>query len=59
MPAAAEVTLSTSNNPSVALNERLCALFGAERRTCRRLVEDLTRLIDAPEPKAVGARTVD
>ena len=57
LPAAAEVTLSTSNNPTVALDERLSSLFGAERRTMSSLGQkNLTRLIEAPEPKASGGR---
>ena len=54
--AAAEVTLSSSNNPTVALDERLSALVGAENRTLTKLrANSFSRLIEAPEPKSPKA----
>jgi spore germination cell wall hydrolase CwlJ-like protein len=53
LPAVADVTLSSSNNPTVALNERLGALFGAERKTMKSLQpSDMARLTAPPEQKA-------
>ncbi len=49
MPALADVTLSASNNPTVTLNERLGALFGAERAVLTSFgSDDLDRLIRVP-----------
>ncbi|MBT8416448.1 MAG: cell wall hydrolase [Silicimonas sp.] len=54
-PAAAEVTLSSSNNPTVALDVRLSALMGAETKTMTSLRgKSLSRLIEAP--KAADAK---
>lgn len=51
-PAAAEVTLSSSNNPTVALDERLSALVGAENRTLTSVRgKNLSRLVEAPSAK--------
>lgn len=48
--AAAEVTLSASNNPTVALDERLSALVGAERKTLTSLRgNSMSRLIETPK----------
>jgi spore germination cell wall hydrolase CwlJ-like protein len=53
--AAAEVTLSSSNNPTVALDERLAALVGAESRTMTSFRgKSISRLIEAPEPKGAA-----
>lgn len=50
--AAAEVTLSSSNNPTVALDERLSALVGAESKTLTSLRgRSMSRLIEAPKAK--------
>lgn len=55
--AAAEVTLSSSNNPTVALDERLSALVGAESRTLTSLRgKSMSRLIEAPEAKGAKGR---
>ena len=55
-PAAAEVTLSSSNNPTVALDERLSALVGAESRTLTSVRgKSLSRLIEAPKAGGKGA----
>ena len=53
--AAAEVTLSSSNNPTVALNERLSVLVGAEKAALNSFRRnDLSRLIAVPrtDPEA-------
>ena len=48
--AAAEVTLSSSNNPTVALNERLSVLVDAEKAALSSFRRnDLSRLIAAPK----------
>lgn len=53
--AAAEVTLSSSNNPTVAIEERLSALLGAENKTLTGLRRgSLSRLIEAPTMAAKG-----
>lgn len=52
LSANAEVTLSASNNPTIALTDRLGTLFGAERQAISTLREkDLSRLIDAPSAR--------
>jgi spore germination cell wall hydrolase CwlJ-like protein len=54
--AAAEVTLSSSNNPTVALDERLSALVGAENRTLTSVRgKNLSRLVEAPSAKGKDA----
>lgn len=61
--AAAEVTLSSSNNPTVALDERLSALVGAENRTLTSVRgKNLSRLVEAPSAKgkeAAGLYSLD
>lgn len=55
-PAAAEVTLSSSNNPTVALDERLSALVGAENRSLTSVRgKNLSRLVEAPNAKGKDA----
>ena len=50
-PAAAEVTIGSSNNPTVQLDERLSALVGAESRSLTSIRgKSLSRLIEAPKP---------
>ena len=50
--AAAEVTLSSSNNPTVAISDRLSTLWGAETKTLGSIRRrGFSRLIEAPEPK--------
>ncbi len=57
--AAAEVTLSSSNNPTVALDERLSALVGAESRTLTSLRgKSMSRLIEAPETKGAAGKDI-
>ena len=57
-PVAAEVTLSSSNNPTISIDDRLSALWGAESKTLRSLRRgSLSRLVDVPETK--GGGTVD
>ena len=47
--ATADVTMSTSNNPTVTLNQRLGSLFGAEKTTLSAFSStDLSRLTRAP-----------
>ena len=44
-PAIADVSISTSNNPTIALNQRLGSLFGAETNILTSFsVRDLSRL---------------
>ncbi len=51
----ADVTLGSSSNPAVALDERLSSLFGAERRTLSSLgSSDLNGLVHAPEERDVS-----
>lgn len=48
--ASAEVTVSASNNPTIALDERLSSLFGAERKTMSKFRSGkLNRLIEEPK----------
>lgn len=48
-PAIADVSISTSNNPTIALNQRLGSLFGAETNILTSFsVRDLSRLTRAP-----------
>jgi hypothetical protein len=55
-PAFAEVTLSSSNNPTVALDERLSALVGAESRSLTSVRgKNLSRLVEAPNAKGKDA----
>ena len=50
MPAVADVTMSTSNNPTVTLNQRLGSLFGAETNALAAFgARDISRLTRAPE----------
>ncbi|MBT8414219.1 MAG: cell wall hydrolase [Boseongicola sp.] len=50
VPAVADVTLSTSNNPTVSLNQRLGSLFGAETNALAAFgARDVARLTRAPE----------
>lgn len=50
LPATAEVTVSASNNPTVQINDRLSALFGAERRAISSLkADDIERLLSEPK----------
>lgn len=51
--AAAEVTLSSSNNPRVELDNRVSALVGAESRTLKGFRQGMDRLIEVPKAKAV------
>lgn len=56
-PATADVTLSSSNNPTVDLNERLGAVFGAERKTMNSMrSSDMARLIVAPSRDETGGK---
>ena len=51
--AVADVTLGSSSNPAVALDERLSSLFGAERRTLSSLdSRELSGLVRVPEQRA-------
>lgn len=53
--AAAEVTLSSSNNPTVALNERLSVLVDAEKAALNSFrANDLSRLIAVPKTNGVA-----
>lgn len=53
LPALADVTLSASNNPTIALTERLGSLFGAEKSAMTSFRSgDLSRLVEVPEPEA-------
>ena len=53
--AAAEVTLSSSNNPTVALNERLSVLVGAEKAALNSFRRnDLSRLIAVPKADGIA-----
>ena len=58
--AAAEVTLSSSNNPTIELDERLSVLLGAESKTLNSFRDGkLSRLIEAPAGKGQpGAETL-
>jgi len=48
-PAIADVSISTSNNPAITLNQRLGSLFGAETNILTSFsVRDLSRLTRAP-----------
>lgn len=48
-PATADVTLSSSNNPTISLDQRLGAVFGAERKTMNAMrSSDFARLVVAP-----------
>ena len=50
VPAVADVTLGTSNNPTVSLNQRLGSLFGAETNALAAFgARDVARLTRAPE----------
>lgn len=50
VPAVADVTLSSSNNPTVSLNQRLGSLFGAETNALAAFgARDLSRLTRTPE----------
>jgi len=59
LPAAADVILATSNNPTIALDARLNTLFGAERKAMSTMRPDkLSSLVNAPLPKGgVAAMT--
>jgi len=49
VPAIADVTISTSNNPTITLNQRLGSLFGAETNMLTSFsARDLSRLTRAP-----------
>ncbi|MDD9921598.1 MAG: cell wall hydrolase [Boseongicola sp.] len=51
LPAAAEVTVSTSNNPTIVLNDRIGKLLGAEHDALASLdPRDVTRMLVAPKP---------
>lgn len=51
VPAAAEMTLSSSNNPTVELDARLSSLIGAETKTLKSVRgRGMSRLIEAPDP---------
>lgn len=51
-PAVAETRLSTSNNSTIALDERLSTLMGAEQKTLSTLrSKSFSRLIDTPKDK--------
>lgn len=53
--AAAEVTLSSSNNPGAALDERLAVLMGAESKTLSSFGRSsMSRLIEVPESRDAG-----
>lgn len=53
VPALADVTLSSSNNPTVELNARLGALFGAEKKTLNAMrSSDFARLVKVPDTPA-------
>jgi len=50
VPAIADVTMSTSNNPTITLNQRLGSLFGAETNALAAFsARDLSRLTRSPE----------
>ena len=50
VPAVADVTMSSSNNPTVTLNQRLGSLFGAETNALAAFgARDISRLTRAPE----------
>ncbi len=58
--AAAEVTLSSSNNPTVAFDHRLSALVGAENRTLNTFRQgSMSRLIEAPKAKRTTSTKAD
>ncbi len=53
--AMADVTLSASNNPTIALNDRLGSLFGSERSALTSLkTKDFVRLVEAPKAATQG-----
>ena len=50
VPAVADVTMSTSNNPTISLNQRLGSLFGAETNALTTFsARDLSRLTRKPQ----------
>lgn len=54
--AQADVTITTSNNPTVALDSRISTLLEAEGRTVNRVQgRGMSRLIEAPEAEARSA----
>lgn len=58
LPAAADVTVSASNNPAIELNDRLGSLFGAERKAVSQLKSsDLVRLLAEPQSEATRTLT--
>lgn len=56
--AVADVTLGSSNNPNVALDQRLGSLFGAERRALNSA--ELSSLVGVPsEPQSMAEKMTD
>lgn len=58
LPAAADVTLGTSNNPTVALDDRLSHLLDAESRSVSTVHRrGMSRLIKSPEAPEAGVKS--